>query len=46
MDSRIINNIIQFLNRTDLKWNEVPLYIECIQALNKELDNNNKTDKK
>ena len=33
MNNKIINNTIQFLNRTELKWNEVPAFIECMQLL-------------
>ena len=39
-----INNTIQFLQRVDLKWNEVPAFIECIKFLNnlaKDTETNN-----
>lgn len=28
-----IENTIKFLQRTDLKWNEVPAFVECINYL-------------
>lgn len=28
-----IENTIKFLQRTELKWNEVPAFVECINYL-------------
>lgn len=49
MNNKIINNTIQFLNRVELKWNEVPAFIECMQFLTwldkqEEKDNINKEE--
>ena len=33
-----LNNLQVFLQRVDLKGNEVPAYVEIIQALNNPLD--------
>lgn len=47
METKTIENILKFLERTELKWNEVPAFVECINYLNEELkktetlDNNN-----
>lgn len=32
--SRIITNILEFLKRTPIKWDEVPAFIECTNLLN------------
>lgn len=37
MKKEIIENTLRFLQRVDLKWNEVPAFVECINALNEEL---------
>lgn len=29
MNKTIIENTIKFLQRVDLKWNEVPAFVEC-----------------
>ena len=44
MNNQVINNTIQFLNRVDLKWNEVPAFVECMQFLNS-LNEEKKEDK-
>lgn len=33
MNKTIIENIIKLLQRVELKWNEVPIFIECINFL-------------
>ena len=33
MNKKTIENILRFLERTELKWNEVPAFVECINAL-------------
>jgi hypothetical protein len=33
MKNPIINNTIQFLQRVELKWNEVPAFVECMNYL-------------
>ena len=37
MNETILKNIISFLERTELKWNEVPAFIECMKRLSNEL---------
>ena len=34
MNNKTIENTLKFLERTDLKWNEVPAFVECINYLN------------
>lgn len=33
MNKTIIENTLKFMQRVDLKWNEVPAFVECINAL-------------
>ena len=42
MKKETIENILRFMQRADLKWWEVPAFVECINELNAEL----KQDKK
>ena len=49
MNKTIIENTLKFLQRTELKWNEVPAFIECMQFLTwldkqEEKDNINKEE--
>ena len=37
MKKETIENILKFMQRVDLKWAEVPAFIECINALTNEL---------
>ena len=34
MNKKTIENTLRFLERTELKWNEVPAFVECINGLN------------
>lgn len=45
--NNIIENTLKFLQRTDLKWNEVWAFVECVNYLNdlKETPKENKTKK-
>lgn len=42
MKQETIENIINFLQRVELRGNEVPAYIECINSLWKLSEENNK----
>lgn len=33
MNKTIIKNTLKFMERVDLKWNEVPAFVECINEL-------------
>lgn len=33
MNKKTIENILRFLERTELKWNEVPAFVWCINEL-------------
>lgn len=37
MKKETIENILKFMQRVDLKWAEVPAFVECINALTSEL---------
>jgi len=37
MDKRVIQNLLQFLNRVQLQWNESEAATECKMALQAEL---------
>lgn len=38
MNKTIIENTLKFLQRVDLKWNEVPAFVECKHFLELILD--------
>lgn len=42
-NKQAIENIIQFLNRAELRGNEVPAFVECMRFLSS-LANENKND--
>jgi hypothetical protein len=44
MDLKIVQTILQFLSRVDLKGAESLAFVECIQALNKLLPEVKKPD--
>lgn len=44
MKNQTIINIIAFMNRADLKGEEVPAYNECIKELNEEYAYNDKKE--
>ena len=33
MNKTIIENTLKFMERVELKWNEVPAFVECINSL-------------
>lgn len=33
MNKTIIENTLKFMQRVDLKWNEVPAFVECINFI-------------
>lgn len=37
MKKETIENILKFMQRVDLKWAEVPAFVECINELTNEL---------
>jgi hypothetical protein len=37
MNEQILENTLKFLSRADLKWTEVPAFIECTNAIAAEL---------
>ena len=38
MNKQTIQNIIEFMRRTELKGNEAQAFLQCIQALKQELE--------
>ena len=45
MDKQTIENLLKFLQRVDLKGNEVPAFLECTQKLNNLLQEEKKEKK-
>ncbi len=44
MKKQTLENTLKFLQRTELKWWEVPAFIECINLINEYINNESLTD--
>ena len=44
MNKKTIENILRFLERTELKWNEVPAFVECINYITSLANNTEKNN--
>lgn len=44
MNKTIIENTLKFMERVDLKWNEVPAFVECINYITSLANNTEKNN--